>query len=210
MEKYTQKVLVCVPNLGQINQITVKSLLTLYETEHTDFYFKAQSLIYTAREEMANAAIDEGYDYLLFIDSDIEFPPDALYRLLDKNCGMVTGIYYQRGAEHLPVICRKMEPFNCEIETDVDREDLIPIVGCGMGFCLIKTEWLKEVRDKYGKGTMFCPEPGLGEDFAFCKKVNELNHVIFADPTIPLNHWGNIAYGRASFNKEKYEQQCSD
>ena len=205
--KYTEKVLIGVPNLGQINQITVSSLIKLYQTENTEFSFASHSLVYDSREDIANIAIDGGYDYLLFIDSDIEFLPDSLYRLLDHHLPIVSGIYYQRGGKHLPVIYKAIKPFECKVETDVDRESLIQIAGCGMGFCLIETKILKEIRDKYGKGTMFCPEPGLGEDFAFCKKVTECGYNIYADPTIPLNHWGDLAFGRASFDKDGYEEK---
>lgn len=200
------KVLIGVPNLGQINQITASSLIQLNTTENTKFMMESHSLIYNAREHIAQVAIDEGYDYLLFIDSDIEFKPDSLLHLLNHSLPMVTGIYYQRGGQHLPVICKKIEPFSCEVEINVDRTDLIEIAGCGLGFCLIRVDVLKDVVEHYGKATMFCPIPGLGEDFAFCKRVTELGYSIFADPTIPLNHWGNIAFGRASFDKGRYER----
>lgn len=206
------RILICIPNMGTIKAKTVASLLAMDKTDETNYCMISSSLIYDARDMMVGEAIKGNYDYLLFVDSDIEFEKDALLRLLNRRLDIVTAIYYKRGGEHDPVIYRKIAPLTkerevtCVTETEVDR-DLFPIAGCGMGFCLIKVDVLKDMIKRYP--SLFCPIDGLGEDLSFCYRASECGYEIYADGSIPLNHWGEIAFGRASFDKDGFEKEHS-
>ena len=207
------RILIGIPNMGSIKSKTVASLLAMDKTEDTGYCMICSSLIYDARDMIVGEALNDNYDYLLFVDADIEFEKDALLRLINRDKDIITAIYYKRGGEHDPVIYKKIAPLNgkrevtCETETDVDRE-LFQIAGCGMGFCLIKVSVLREMAKKYH--SMFCPVDGLGEDLAFCHRAKESGFEIWADGTIPLNHWGEIAFGRASFDKDGFERSRND
>lgn len=201
-----EKILVCMPNMGTIKNKTVASMIAMDKTENTKWCMIGGSLIYDARDICVDTAIKEDFDYLMFIDSDIEFGSDAMLRLLDRNKDIVTGIYYKRGGDHSPVVYRHIAPLEtgtrkvtCETETDVDRP-FFKVEGCGMGFCLIKVEVFKKLLEEYP--TCFTPIDGLGEDLSFCYRAIKAGYEIWADGEIPLNHWGEIAFGRASWDKE--------
>ena len=206
-----EKILVCMPNMGTIKNKTVASMIAMDKTENTKWCMIGGSLIYDARDICVDTAIKEDFDYLMFIDSDIEFEPDAMLKLLDRNKDIVTGIYYKRGGDHSPVVYRHIAPLEvgtrkvtCVTETDVDRP-FFKVEGCGMGFCLIKVEVFKKLLEKYP--TCFTPIDGLGEDLSFCYRAIQEGYEIWADGEIPLNHWGEIAFGRASWYKESIDEQ---
>lgn len=204
------KILIGMPNMGTVKCRTVASMLSMNKTEETAYCMIPTSLIYDSRDLCVHEAIDGNFDYLMFIDSDIEFGPDAMLQLLNRNKDIITGIYYKRGGDHSPVIYKKIAPLSdkreitCVTETDVDRE-LFKIAGCGMGFCLIKVDVLREMLKD--TPSLFTPIVGLGEDLSFCYRATQKGYEIWADGTIPLNHWGEIAFGRASFDKVGYDNE---
>ena len=67
-----------------------------------------RTLIETARNMLAEQFLKTDADWAFWIDSDMEWPKDTLVQLLqtakEKNTKMVTGIYYQRGGKHWPVL----------------------------------------------------------------------------------------------------------
>ena len=89
-----KRVLIGIPNMGSIKSKTVASLLAMDKTEDTGYCMICSSLIYDARDMIVGEALNDNYDYLLFVDSDIEFEKDALLRLINRDLDIVTAIYY--------------------------------------------------------------------------------------------------------------------
>lgn len=58
------------------------------------------SMISKGRNDLAQMAIDTGVDYILFVDSDMMFPPDALVRLLRHGKDVVGATYNKRVAPY--------------------------------------------------------------------------------------------------------------
>jgi 3-deoxy-D-manno-octulosonate 8-phosphate phosphatase KdsC-like HAD superfamily phosphatase len=66
------KILIGMPCIRQIPTRTVISLLQTVQTD-VDPYLVSGSLVYDARDEIAKFAVKEGYDYVLYVDSDMIF-----------------------------------------------------------------------------------------------------------------------------------------
>ena len=153
-----------------------------------DLEWHATSLIYLAREELANKAINDKYEYVLWLDSDMVFVPDHFDLLRSLKTDFATGIYRSRRSPYAHVIK--------DIKDPMSRQRVIPdepfeVAACGFGFVLMKTEVLYKVRANFM--TTFTPTPSSGEDYAFCERWLKMGNKIIAHPDVRPDH---IAYVR--------------
>lgn len=211
MDLTGKKILISIPCRDTISVGFVECLLSLMKPCECCFRFGVSGLVFDARDEAALIAVKNEYDYVLYIDSDMVFQPDALLMALMHDDPVVTGLYYKRKGSHEPVLYKRVEMRTDDVEacaiteTDVDGRDYFQVDGCGFGFCLIKTEVFKEVLDyrekHHGARTAFEPLPGMGEDLSFCYVLRELGIPIMCDTKIWLGHCGYYVYDRKDWIK---------
>lgn len=162
------------------------------------------SLVYDARNDLVKEAIERNAKYLLFIDSDMSFEAEGLQKLLDLNADIATGLYVERsGSHHRPTVYKHIDIRTKEHEAvkeyfDLIDRDVFEVEGCGMGFCLIKTDVLKTIITTYGD--CFQPICGLGEDLSFCWKAKQCGFKIMCDSTFTLGHIGEYIYTLKDWN----------
>ena len=162
------------------------------------------SLVYDARNDLVKEAIERKAKYLLFIDSDMSFESEALQKLLDLNVDIATGLYVERSGEHHnPTVykhidIRTKEHGAIKEHFDLIDRDTFEVEGCGMGFCLIKTDVFKTIIATYGD--CFQPICGLGEDLSFCWKARQCGFKIMCDSTFTLGHIGEYIYTLKDWN----------
>ena len=75
------RTLVAIPCMDMVQTSFMKSLLRLMSVDETQISFRVSSLVYNSRNQLAAEAISQGYDRILFLDSDMVFQPDLLIRL---------------------------------------------------------------------------------------------------------------------------------
>lgn len=154
-------------------------------------------------------------DYLMFIDSDIIFPPYGVMKLVERDKDIIGGVYYAKSTPNQPIVYTKNGNEKYEHINDLPKEPF-ECDGIGTGFLLIKKRVLEaftpEVVRKLGKPfNMYQKKDGTeqGEDLAFCRRAKALGFSIWADPTIPLGHVGGEIYRSNHFKanlalKESY------
>ena len=77
------KILIAVPTFENIMPDTFKSIYDLDTTGHeVMFEFVRGYDCATARNHIAQMALDKGVDYVLMVDNDVVLPKDALQNLL--------------------------------------------------------------------------------------------------------------------------------
>lgn len=195
------RVMIAVPSLGLVHWKFVASLIGVlcHEIEGVklDLVPLLDSMTYTARIELADMAIKGEYDYVLWIDSDMVFPADALERLLSHHKDMVTGLYFQRRGNHDPVIYSALYENGCkQVYHNYATNALFPVAACGFGLVLMTTDVIRLVA-KCNDGQTFQPFPSMGEDLSFCYRLQNATDYrvrdgirIWCDPTIQLGHIG--------------------
>lgn len=141
------------------------------------------SLIYMARDELANRAINGEYDYVFWLDSDMRFSPDVFDLLRAAKEPFVTGIYRSRRSPY--AICLAQYPDNGTRVIDLPAENF-EVSWCGFGCVLMKTEVLYEVRSIFQQ--MFTPTPKGGEDISFCQRWRDLGGKVIAVPDAKAEH----------------------
>ena len=192
-----KKYLIAVPCLDNVPVAFVAALTALKRIGPTKHSFLSNSLVYDARNALAQEAIDTGADRILFIDSDMYFKPDMMERMaqdLDDGANVVSGIYFTRRFPTQPCIYKAVDMTGkTEVYTDYPKDKLFQIAGCGFGAVMMNTDVLKAVSNTHGKP--FNPMPGiLGEDLAFCYRARDLGYKIFCDSRIKVGHVGTFVY----------------
>lgn len=173
-------------------------------------YLQGSSLPELRDDMCAEGALEKGARYLMFIDADMVFNPDAVWRLMQHNVDVAVGLYFSKSAPHAPM-CAIGRPdgttdnyMNVPDFHDKMREGaLVEVAGAGTGFMLIKREVLEKVerprfmfpwRKQYVAGE---PEPVWGyggEDYYFCRKARNAGFKVFVDFSLRLGHVGSHVY----------------
>lgn len=120
------------------------------------------SMISKQRNDLVKMAIDAGMDYLLFVDTDMIMPPDALMRVLkaDKD---VIGATYNKRVPPYETLGRLKGPKPEDIHLGgVHEAELMP-----GGFMLVKTEVYRRIGWPYYWETYQWP----GQDGVDCLKT---------------------------------------
>lgn len=141
------------------------------------------------REAIATEAISKGYDYLLFIDSDMTFPADALMRLLSHNEDIVAVNYSARRGSY-------SDTANI---TGLGPKGLARAKCCGFGLFLIRTTVLAAVKKpRFDTPWLEEQQQYLGEDYSFCYKLLKQNKTIYIDIELSeqIGHQGLVTLKR--------------
>lgn len=201
------KTLVAIPCMDMMHTRFVGSCLAMRKTGEVAFSLTESSLIYDARNTLAQKAVSEGFDRVLWLDSDMTFSPDLLERFserLDTGLEFVSGLYFRRREPIAPVIfkeCGSYEkdgnpvPF-AKAYTDYP-EGLFEIAACGFGGVMMTTALINEVGEKFG--LPFSPILGFGEDLSFCCKVARLGKKMYCDSSIKMGHVGYKTFSESDY-----------
>lgn len=204
------KILICVPCMDQVSAHFCQSLAMLRkDEEETSILFEVSSLIYSARNSMANAAIKMEADLTLWLDSDMVFDPLLLSDLLrtkkDTGAEIVTAVCYRRRPPFSPCVYKTLD-INADQSADYTLFDEIPrkpfeVEGCGLAAALVDTGVFVDVLAKYGN--CFAPIGSNGEDTSFCWRARQCGNRIVADPRIRIGHVGQMIVTRETYQAYK-------
>ena len=195
------KTLIAIPCMDMVHTVFMKSVVGLERVGECRFSLTCSSLVYDARNTLAKQAVTEGFDRVLWLDSDMDFNPDMLKILsedMDEGKELVSGLYFKRKAPVKPVIYKEVgyyhDPKNESVTPiaipyeDYPKDSIFPISGCGFGGVLVSVDLIKRVGEKFG--LPFSPILGFGEDLSFCKRVSELGVEMFCDSRVKMGHVG--------------------
>lgn len=169
--------------------IKSRTAFSLYYLEADELRMQRGCDVAENRNKLARHALDNGFTHILFVDSDMQFPPDTLKRLLtlDKD---IVGIV----AHH------KKLPLESNVKPLTEEEAGKPFPtepfqcgAIGTGIMLVKTTVFSELPEPW---FYFSYKDGQrqGEDFNFCTNAREHGFEVWADPTIPIKHVGEYLY----------------
>jgi hypothetical protein len=162
-----------------------------------------ESLITRARNEMTANFLKTDYEYMMFLDADIEFCTDDVGKLWNLQADIAVGFYPMKLPE---------KPLSAWVNGKLVRLEDCPqepfeVDYAGTGFFMIKrnvVETLCETAESYegpnGRVHALYMTPihndGFeSEDYYFCRKASDAGFKIIGDPSIKLTHWGQYGYG---------------
>ena len=208
MNKKQPKILIGFPCMSTIPTYTAMSLIKARKPAGAKFSIVQNSLIHYARNEIAATAISDGYDAVVWIDSDMTFEQDAIMRLVEDMYGpesnratkpihdYVAGLFFKRRIPPSPVVYQDIEYVadgprtKCTLHPMMEypQDRLFRCFGTGFGFVITSTALLKRVWEAFGPP--FDPMPMLGEDLSFCKRCQQLGERMWCDSAIKIGHVG--------------------
>ena len=95
------KILIAVPTFETIYPDTYQSIWNLDKGENeVDFEFVRGYDVATARNRIAQMAVDRNADYVLMVDNDVVLPKNTLTLLLEDAKDVCLGYYPHRGADN--------------------------------------------------------------------------------------------------------------
>lgn len=212
------KLLIAVPAYGgSIKAPCVQSLLILQKALvkkgiKSAFDFTSYAEITAVRNLLATRTLQmPEATHLLFIDSDMQYLPETVFKLIAARKPVV-GCFYSERNESQGLVGVVDTP------TEVPENGLIEAAAIGMGLCLIErggleamvaTGRLVEQRQHPFSGTLKGPLLGffnapqenlyLSEDIAFCRRYTALTgQPVYALAREDIGHVGEKIYRRAT------------
>lgn len=201
------KTLIAIPCMSMVHTEFMASLMNLRKAPDTSYVPHINSLVYDSRNVLTATALNNGYDRVLWLDSDMKFEPDLMERLsadMDTGLDFVSGLYFTRRLPSYPVIYSSVSyetgdavrasavPYK-----DYPRDSLFEIEGSGFGGVMTSCAMLKRVWEKYG--APFDPLPHMGEDLSFCWRLKQMGGKMYCDSRVKLGHVGTMVYDEAVY-----------
>ena len=187
------KIIFCVPgssvsgNLFKCWSNLIKELPSMdIEWELLTEYYP---YVHIVRDKIVKKALKKEYDYLMWLDNDIDFTVDDFKKLLShaKECDIVSGVYL---AQKVYGIYDVPSEFAC-VDINNNRlnrfdyqglPELIQVKANGMGFMMVKRGIFESIDDPFDMGMK------KGEDIVFQTKALEKGFKSYVDPSIFVGH----------------------
>jgi glycosyltransferase involved in cell wall biosynthesis len=198
---------ICIPARGQMEVGTAFDLARMVNhiarnTEHqVNLYTSMGTLIFDQRNNMVESALEEGADYVLFIDADMRFPRDTLERLIAHGKGIV-GVNATTRSSPVKATAKTLEieaggtcnwkQISSKNKTGIQKAD-----GIGCGVMLISKETLNAMVKPWFFFELLPENKLLGEDIYFCIKAKDVGIDTYIDHDLSkeIGHVGNYTYG---------------
>lgn len=183
---------------GVVEHEYVECLLGMFKSATYDYQiFSAKScLVPKNRRVIAEAFMESDCSHLLFLDTDMVFPPDIVERLLEMRVPVAAANCVTR---KFPV------RFTADLPTTRGSGGIERVWRVGTAVMLVE----RSVFEKIGKpwfGLGWDPRTGseLGEDYMFCQHCGDVGIPIYIshDLSKDVYHVGKYAYGIKDYRDE--------
>jgi len=137
------------------------------------------------RNALAQACLDQGRDWLLFIDDDQCFETGVLTRLLSHNQPVVSALIVQRAAPFLPTAyADRVDGLYRNLDLrSVGHNNLVQVAATGTGGLLVRAEVLRKLGDPW-----FVYSEDFGEDLFFAGRLEEAGIPMLVDTGCRMGH----------------------
>lgn len=145
-----------------------------------------------ARERLTEQAMNDGADYILFVDDDMICPLDMFERLYKRQEDIVGALAFTRYAPHKPVIFNLTEGYDkvaqknyytSTIYYNYPKDSLVECDAVGFGAVLINCKVFEKIPKPW-----FVMNNGVGEDVQFCFDAKKAGFKVFMDTAVKLGH----------------------
>ena len=190
----SMRLLIAIPTTDYIHADFINSLcgLTTELNRRRIAYevgLQTGTLVYIARNRLANKAVNENFTHVLWLDSDMVFNPQILDDLMFCEKEMVCGAFVSRRPPYSPCVYSSIKKNEIEKVKDFGTKPF-RVDGCGFACVLTTTELIQAVQLKFG--TAFQPTDYYGEDLAFCWRVGQIGREIWCEPTARCGHIAHV------------------
>lgn len=200
------KIAICVPCRDSVMSGFAFDLANMvgYIARHTDHKITLLqmpgTLIFTQREMLANDALADGAEAILWIDSDMRFPANTLEVMLSRKVPILGVNATTRRAPILPTA------LNLEMEKDSavlrkvesrGKQGIEQVTAVGFGVTLVRSQVFKEIPKPWFNIIWKDDGDIIGEDVHFCVKALDYGIETYVDHDLSplIKHIGTKEYG---------------
>jgi len=147
-----------------------------------------------ARNAACEAMLKNGFQYLFFVDDDVQVPPDAYEILRSNRKGIVSGLYYRRNEPIAPVAIVDT-PKGPHWLPRWETGQIIEVRYAGAGCMLIRRNVLETMPAPWFE--WMCDRQDVpdadrtSEDFTFCRKAKDkYGFTTYLDTRVQCVHAG--------------------
>lgn len=190
------KVAIVVPTRGNMPKefvfsLTSMCIVTASQIDGLEIgvMFGECTYIHRNRNDLARMAIDSGATHMLWLDDDMQFPPDLLIRLLKQNKPIVGCNYVTRDIRPQPITILHTGTTEGHpperLWTLPDDVGLVSVDAVGFGAVLIQTQVFEKIAEPWFENYLVKESPvgpyWVGEDADFCQKARAAGFTILVD-----------------------------
>ena len=183
------KVAICIPCRDQVQSTFTYCLVQLIQhctkiNLPTNVFMQTGSLISRQRQELAALALRSEATHILWLDSDMIFPPNVAEILLSHQLDIVACNYSTRSTPLKGVAYTKIGEWESWLRHD-ESQHLCEVEGVGMGCMLTRSNVFSRIPKPWFV-VLWTEEFGdfIGEDFYFCKSLQQAGIKIFIDTVL--------------------------
>jgi len=197
------KILIATPcSLETIYKAWFESFMNLQKPTHWGFRMDSALPISVNRNNTVRAAMEQGYEYIFFLDHDQVLPNDTLARLWQYQKPVVGSLYFERGYPHLP-LCYLFNPEQNQIAVATDYpKGLAKCDVLGVGCSLWETSVFKGFTDPWFEYNDGINQWGT-EDIVVFKKLKTAGIPVHCDTQFPVGHLGMRVVNEPEFQLAK-------
>jgi hypothetical protein len=186
------KIAICTPFYRDPSYHYTRSLVPLVAAAtlagaEIGYFTRQGSLVSIQRNLIAEAAVENGFEWLLWLDADHSFPSNTLHRLLGRGKPFVGCNYHRRDeADPRPTAARILP--GGQVEPVAPGTGLERVDGMGLGVCLIHRNVFELVEKPWFAG--------IAEDYHFCAKAASKGVELYVDQDLSreIGHVGEKVY----------------
>lgn len=204
------RILIAVPTFETIYPDTYKSLWNLDKDGHEVLFDSVRGYdVATARNHIAQLALNLKTDYVLMVDNDVVLPTDALIKLLEDAREVNLGYYAHRDADNVyrgnTCLCKLKDAdgndyYHYPLESEYSAAEMkalaqagvtkMEIHGGGMGCALIRTAVFEKLKYPWYDWVNYGDKNRgmLSEDLFFCVLCRNSGIPIYADARVGCGH----------------------
>lgn len=201
-----KKIAICIPHSYQnFQKPFVLSLISLTQSferynaktgnkYELNLFIQNSGAIDFMRNQLAKTAVKAGADYILWLDTDMSFPPDLIARMAkhfedDAALEAVTGLYTWKQAPFMPHVYTSYNRENGKFRPAgaFPLKESFPVVAAGYGCLMIKSNNYVILEEPWFDMVFDGDQIAVGEDMYFFKKSQPINMI--CDPTISCAHY---------------------
>ena len=204
------RILIAVPTYETIYPDTYKSIWDLDKCGHEVLFDSIRGYdVATARNRIAQRAIDVEADYVLMVDNDVTLPKDALKLLLEDAKDVCLGYYPHRDTDNVyrgrTCICKLKDEngnayYHYPLESEYTAEEMrsmkdagvtkIEVHGGGSGCALIRTDVFRKLTYPWYDWVNYgdANKGMLSEDLYFCSLCHVDRIPVYTDVRVGCGH----------------------
>jgi hypothetical protein len=155
--------------------------------------FVASTYIHAGREWFLESSLKQGATHVLWLDTDMSFPPTTALQLMWHDLPIVGCNYRVRQASGL---FTAQHGDGTRVQTTETSTGLEAVNAMGFGVVLMRTDIVANLPRPWFRHGLNAQGGDIGEDIMLCRALREAGHTVYIDHDLSkeIGHVGQTIY----------------